>query len=142
MIEIKLILLPIVGAIIGLVTNWLAVRMLFYPKKKLLGIQGVIPKRKKDIAKRVGESSLAILPESLDKVLERIKKSGIFGEKSYQILTNYLRSGVENKINKLDNDEIERIVIKTAKRELNFIVWIGGIIGFLIGCFQMIILLI
>jgi uncharacterized membrane protein YheB (UPF0754 family) len=142
MIEIKLIFLPIVGAIIGLITNWLAVSMLFHPKRKVLGVQGVIPKRKEDIAKRIGESSLVILPESLDKILNKIKKSGIFGEKTYQILINYLRSGVERKINKLDNDEIERLVIKTAKKELRFIVWIGGLIGFLIGCIQLIILLI
>jgi len=38
--------------------------------------------------------------------------------------------------------EIEKIMIKTAKKELNFIVWIGGIVGFLVGCVQALIILI
>uniref|UniRef100_A0A7C4RY38 DUF445 family protein n=2 Tax=Fervidobacterium pennivorans TaxID=93466 RepID=A0A7C4RY38_FERPE len=40
----------ILGGLIGYVTNMLAIWMLFNPKKKIFGIQGVIPKRKNDIA--------------------------------------------------------------------------------------------
>ncbi|MEN3043313.1 MAG: DUF445 family protein [Fervidobacterium sp.] len=40
----------LLGGLIGYVTNMLAIWMLFNPKKQILGIQGVIPKRKKDIA--------------------------------------------------------------------------------------------
>lgn len=40
----------LLGGLIGYVTNMLAIWMLFNPKKKIFGIQGVIPKRKNDIA--------------------------------------------------------------------------------------------
>ena len=138
MINFKLMLIPIIGAIIGLITNWIAVKMLFHPKKKIFGIQGVIPKRKKDIAKRIGNVSPIILPEYFDK----IKNIRYVGEIIYSKLTDCFKRGVEKKINNLNNDEIEEIIIKTAKKELNFIVWAGGIIGFLIGCLQILIILI
>ncbi len=112
--------------------------MLFHPKKKIFRIQGVIPKRKKDIAKRIGEVSPIILPESFDK----IKNIRYVGDIIHSKLTDYFKRGVENKIDGLDDDEIEEVVMKTAKKELNFIVWIGGIVGFLVGCIQALIMLI
>lgn len=54
---------PLLGAVIGLFTNWLAVRMLFrpyYPKKigklRLPFTPGIIPKRKPALAKAVGKA--------------------------------------------------------------------------------------
>jgi uncharacterized membrane protein YheB (UPF0754 family) len=54
---------PVLGALIGYFTNWLAVKMLFrpyYPKKigkfTLPFTPGIIPKRKKDIARAVGKA--------------------------------------------------------------------------------------
>lgn len=54
---------PIIGAIIGYFTNWLAVKMLFrpyYPKKigklRLPFTPGIIPKRKPALAKAVGKA--------------------------------------------------------------------------------------
>ena len=50
---------PLVGAIIGYVTNTIAIAMLFRPHrpKKLgpLQLQGLIPKRQKDLAHKIGE---------------------------------------------------------------------------------------
>lgn len=34
----------IVGFMIGYFTNWIALRMLFYPKKRIFGVQGLLPK--------------------------------------------------------------------------------------------------
>jgi len=138
MIDIKIILIPLIGAIIGLGTNYLAIKMLFHPRKKVLGIQGVFSKRKKDIAKRVGEVSPIILPKFFDK----IKEIPYMGNMLYSKLTEYFKTGIENKINSLSDDKIEEAVMKAAKKELNFIVWAGGIIGFLIGCIQVLIMLI
>ena len=137
MIETKIILIPIIGAIIGLITNWIAIKMLFHPRKKIFGIQGVIPKRKKDIAKRIGDISPIILPQSFDK----IKDIHFLGETLHSKLIDYFKQGVRSKIESLDNDELEKVVMQTAKKELNFIVWAGGIIGFLIGCIQALIIL-
>ena len=49
--------LPLVGATVGYATNWLAVRMLFRPRKpvRVLGITflGLIPRRRRQIATKV-----------------------------------------------------------------------------------------
>jgi len=51
---------PLVGAAIGWFTNYLAIRMLFRPQKqvRLLGmtLQGVVPRRRQEIAARVAET--------------------------------------------------------------------------------------
>ena len=53
----------LVGAVIGYITNWLAIKMLFKPhnEKRVFGIRipftpGLIPKEKKRIAKSIGET--------------------------------------------------------------------------------------
>lgn len=54
-----LISLPLIGAAIGWVTNWLAVKLILRPHRpvRVLGctIQGVIPKRRADLARSIGE---------------------------------------------------------------------------------------
>jgi len=59
----KFIIGSLVGAIIGYITNWLAIKMLFRPQKeiRLFNVKvpftpGLIPKEKTRIAKSVGES--------------------------------------------------------------------------------------
>ncbi|MCB9555028.1 MAG: DUF445 family protein [Deltaproteobacteria bacterium] len=53
-------LMPVVGAIVGLVTNWLAIQMIFRPQEptKYFGLftyQGLFPKRQADIAADYGK---------------------------------------------------------------------------------------
>ena len=48
---------------------------------------------------------------------------------------------IEDKVNKFEMDELERIAIKTVKAELKHIEILGGILGFIIGIFQGIIVL-
>ena len=54
-----LFLLPFIAALIGWMTNYIAVKMLFHPKepKKFIGItfQGVFPKRQNAIAEKLGQ---------------------------------------------------------------------------------------
>ncbi len=38
----------------GFITNFIAIKLLFRPRKKFLGIQGLLPKRKDTIAQRAG----------------------------------------------------------------------------------------
>lgn len=59
--DIRLIAGPLLGAVIGYFTNFIAVRMLFYPKKevRIFGIRlpftpGAIPKGKKRLAETIG----------------------------------------------------------------------------------------
>ncbi len=68
MISYKYLLLPIVGAAIGWVTNYAAIKLLFKPHepREILGFrfQGLIPKRRKEIARSI---ALAIEREILSK---------------------------------------------------------------------------
>lgn len=54
-----LILIPLISAFIGWFTNWIAIKMLFHPKKpiKILGItiHGIFPKRQKQFAEKLGK---------------------------------------------------------------------------------------
>ena len=54
-----LISIPIVTGLIGWITNWLAIRMLFRPRRpiNLLGInwQGLIPRRQADLAQKTAD---------------------------------------------------------------------------------------
>ena len=53
-----LILIPLISAFIGWVTNWVAIKMLFHPRtpKKILGItfHGIFPKRQQQFAEKLG----------------------------------------------------------------------------------------
>ena len=52
-------LLPLIAAVIGWGTNYLAVRMLFHPREEMrilgLRIQGVFPKRQQALAEKLGQ---------------------------------------------------------------------------------------
>ena len=79
--------LPIIAAVIGWFTNFIAVKMLFRPRKKVkilfLEIQGIFPKRQHLVAKKIGKlvsEELLSLREINEKIsqpenLEMINKS-------------------------------------------------------------------
>jgi uncharacterized membrane protein YheB (UPF0754 family) len=46
---------PAVGAFLGFITNFIAIKLLFHPKRPILGVQGLLPKRKREIAVRAGD---------------------------------------------------------------------------------------
>lgn len=54
-----IILVPLISAFIGWVTNWVAIKMLFHPRepKKVLGItfHGIFPKRQQQFAEKLGK---------------------------------------------------------------------------------------
>ena len=133
MVEIKLLLIPIIGFFIGYFTNYIAIKMLFHPKKPIFGFRGVIPKRRKIIAKKIGEISEDLLP--IDK--RKIEKIPLIGSK---LLTIY-KSSVEKKVNSLSDEELEEIIFKVAKKELGLITFLGGIIGFFIGFLQILVII-
>lgn len=84
--DIMKFLIPIItGAVIGYITNWLAIRMLFRPHKeiRLFGIRlpftpGLIPKERERIAKSVGDAvgTHLLTPEVFSESLasQRVKK--------------------------------------------------------------------
>jgi len=124
----KLILIPIVGFAIGYLTNYIAVKMLFYPRKRVFGFQGVLPARKKVLAKNIAEASVHVLPEKV----RDLEKIPFLGEK----IITLIKASVEKEVRELDDKELERLILKVVSNELRFITWVGGILGLLIGLVQ------
>ncbi|KUO76053.1 MAG: hypothetical protein APF77_09585 [Clostridia bacterium BRH_c25] len=191
------IFLITVGAIIGWLTNVLAIKMLFRPirpfKIPLLNItiQGLIPKRRYDISKSIGEvvekelvsiheifdkmvteenklEVISIIKEKLLKVIdykipsiipysiktkiidyfeEQINKdamaildSSIDGIISNTIHKIKIGEMVEDKIDELELESMERLILSLTSRELKYIELLGGLLGGIIGLFQSIII--
>lgn len=78
------VVLPLVGSVIGWLTNFLAIRMLFRPKEpvRLFGrwtFQGVLPRRREDLARVVADTvENELLP--MDELLEKIDVAGYEAE--------------------------------------------------------------
>lgn len=188
------LIIPLLSGLIGWFTNWLAVKMLFRPRleKKILWLtfQGVIPKRRGDIAEVVGKTIekellthgdlqaalkkvnideaikpllqekinsmidqklmaispllVSMLPKSM---LEKIKTSILeeilialpelidkFGNSFINNLP--ISELVVNNINKFDLARLEKMIIDASNKELKFIEYLGGVVGFLIGLVQ------
>jgi uncharacterized membrane protein YheB (UPF0754 family) len=187
-------LTPFVGAFIGWLTNYVAIKMLFRPRQpwRFLGLslQGVMPKRQHDIAAKIGEvveeellnsedilnainteelrAHLAVVIEArLDRflrdklfrgeflyekvlgreVVQRVKHS-LIGE-----LVNLFPLEVEStirglvekvdirkivamRVEQFEFDRLEKLVYRVANTELNWVVYLGGVLGFLIGLLQ------
>lgn len=64
------ILLPSIGCVIGLVTNYIAVKMIFRPLKRrrflFVPFHGLVPRRQQDLAKSIGKVVGAHLVEHKD----------------------------------------------------------------------------
>ena len=104
----------IVGAIIGYITNWLAIKMLFrpYEEKKILGLHvpftpGLIPKERDRIARSVGKTigEYLLSPEI------------IIGALSKDKMDYHIKLWVESNINKLKEEDR---TIKAFIMDLNY----------------------
>ena len=94
----RLLLLPIAGLIIGWLTNYLAIKMLFHPKKPLkfgfITLQGVFPKRQKALGEKLGEvvsKELVSTDDILDKVTDQAK-----GDDMKKVLEEKVEKGLKN----------------------------------------------
>ncbi len=108
-----------VTGLVGFGTNWLAIKMLFYPRKKrpLLG-QGLIPSRKDRIATKLGEQiSKEIINSEL--IVEQIRESGLVTQHRRK-LTNSLRNIVHNVEFRSDIIEISQHYINQFLRSPEF----------------------
>lgn len=187
-------LTPFVGAFIGWLTNYVAIKMLFRPREpwRILGLslQGVMPKRQHDLALKVGEvverellnpqdildainteeirAHLAAVVESrVDRFLrEKLFRVGWLYANVYSLeavqrvkrsliseLVNLFPQEVEtavkqlvdkvdiaeivaNRVDRFEFDRLENLVYHVASTELNWVVYLGGILGFFIGLLQ------
>lgn len=93
------ITIPAIGGVIGWVTNWLAVKMIFRPVKRIriLGIpvQGLVPRRQQDLAKAIGRVVGNHLVEHKD-VVRSLNKLDFEG-----VLNSVLEKGLGPKIQEL-----------------------------------------
>ena len=190
--------LPIIAALTGWVTNFLAIKMLFHPRKKVnllfFSIQGIFPKRQDVLAERLGKivsndlfsfndikerftsTSSAIeintvLDEKLEDFLE-IKLKAVFPmiamflnnetkakiketlHQEFQtilpdILAKYsdklekeidIEAIVAQKVSAFSSDKLEQILFSIMKKEFKFIEILGGVLGFLIGIIQLLLI--
>lgn len=198
MFWVKVILLSVIGAVIGWTTNVFAIKLIFRPLKPIkipilnFSIQGLIPKRKAEIAHSIGhtvETELVSIEEIIDKLIEEENKGQIISEIKKKVRTiaeekmpslipgairgmilvyvdeiiesegenaiNELSEKlihkatskvsiseiIEEKINDFELEKLEEIILGIAKKELKHIELLGGLIGFVIGFMQGIIIL-
>lgn len=193
-----LILTPVISGLIGWFTNWIAVLMLFKPEKPVnlgfMKLQGIFPKRQRQLAERIGhlvaselltshdirdrlmnEENLVglklYIEEKVDDYLhnkfpsrypltsvffgrgrrERIKVDlleevdalapdvieRIFTEMEAKIDVEHI---ITQKVEKLSPAALEKLIKGILKKEFVFIEWIGGILGFLIGVIQVLLI--
>lgn len=91
----------LIGAVIGYITNWLAIKMLFRPRKakyifgmKLPFTPGLIPKEKSRIANKVGETvgTHLLNSDSLSKALKDDKIKAKFNEVAKEKINQIINS--------------------------------------------------
>ena len=123
---IKLILIVGIGAGIGWITNYVAIKMLFRPYKEInlvfFKIQGLLPKRKHEI----GESIAEVIQEELVSLQEILKSldGNKLEEKMSEVIDKILEEKLQKEITRnfpmlamfLSSDMLEKIkgVIKNS----------------------------
>lgn len=180
---LKLILPPVIGAVIGLFTNYLAIKMLFRPFKpfRIFGVRvpftpGVIPKEHAKLAEKIGttvgdhlvtneslhdlfrkDSVKSKIYDALENMYEQfgilssfitqdIKK--MISEKVIEMMDKELpaviaeldvKKTVTEKVRDFSLERLEEIILSVTKTQLAYVTYFGGILGFVIGCAQLII---
>ena len=114
---IRLASIPIIGAFIGWLTNWVAIKMLFYPRqpKKILFMtfQGIFPKNKTRIANKLGNVVQRDLI-NFDDIKERLKDSESL-QKVNEEIASKVEVAIRNRIAKMALGAVipERFITRT-----------------------------
>lgn len=45
-----------ISGLVGFATNWVAIKMLFHPRVRVMGVQGVVPSRRAELARSIGQT--------------------------------------------------------------------------------------
>ncbi|WP_460227521.1 DUF445 domain-containing protein [Aurantivibrio infirmus] len=95
--------LPLITALIGWVTNYIAIKMLFHPRKPIkclfFDVQGILPRRQPDIAVQLGKIVADDLLSSDDLVLR------LTNQRSREIYEEYINQQSETFI----RDKLRRV---------------------------------
>lgn len=86
------VMLPTVGGAIGWATNWVAIKMLFHPRKPTWGLHGLLPRRQNELAASVGDvvGNELVPTDELLKGLDGIDLTPHLGELLDQAITTKL----------------------------------------------------
>lgn len=99
----KLFLSPVICALIGWLTNYLAVKMLFHPHKPIkiwpFVIQGIFPKRQKELAESLGKMIEKELISHTD--IKKVINDPSFVDKHKEVILAYLDVFFKEKITTL-----------------------------------------
>ncbi|MCL7474795.1 MAG: DUF445 family protein [Methanosarcinales archaeon] len=142
--DYSLFIFPIVGGLIGYTTNYIAVKMLFRPHKPIgigpLKIQGVLPKRRNDIATSIAatveEELISIkdltvilknldLGTEIDEMVDDFFRSSDYDGKSEILskinvtINSYMRSKVKKSLNR-NKDGLITEFIRRIEGEVDF----------------------
>jgi len=92
--------LPLIAALTGWITNYLAIKMLFHPRKKVrilfFNIQGIFPKRQDKLAEKLGQIVANEL-FSIRDITKRFTSTGT-AEEINKVLDEKLEDFLENKL--------------------------------------------
>lgn len=121
-------LIPFISAAIGWFTNYIAIKMLFYPRREknyyLFKLQGIFPKRKSTLAKRLGKVvakdlfSMQMIKDRLDTEENRaeLKKTILLEFEDY--LVNKFKAG-NPMLGMLMSDSVVKQVIQKIENMLD-----------------------
>jgi uncharacterized membrane protein YheB (UPF0754 family) len=189
--------LPFITALIGWLTNYIAVKMIFRPRReiRIIGFRiiGLIPKRKHDLARKIAETiekelishkdiraiiqsedfhlhtgsiikkriddfideklaanpliSMFVTPEVTDKISEMLmdelqKEIPGLIDTLFETVEKKLdfKKIIQDKIDGFELDRLESIIYTIAAKELKAIEIFGGVLGFVVGLLQLLIL--
>lgn len=140
---IRILILAIIGGLIGYITNVIAIKLIFRPinpiKIPILNIEivGMIPKRKSEIAKNIGEiisDQFLSIDEIIDSMITKEDKENITNymklkvklilNEKMTLIPSTIKSLVQNYVAEIIEDEIrqsidelcEEIIIKANNR--------------------------
>ena len=99
----------------------------------------LLPKVQGELDALAGKSAeelcqaLAAEPELLRRVVEQVYDAVVSSKADQVLETIHVSEIVEQKINEMEVEELERLVLSVMKHELRTIVNLGALIGFVIG---------
>jgi len=188
--------IPFITALIGWLTNYIAVKMIFRPRREIrmagIRIQGLMPKRKHDLAVKIAETiekelishkdirdilqtedfhlhtgnlirtkidtfinekiagnsliAMFVTPEITerfsDMIMEELQKEipGLIDSLFESVEKKIdFKKIIREKIDGFDLARLETIIYAIAAKELKAIELFGGVLGFAVGCIQLII---
>lgn len=106
---------PIIGAVIGYCTNYIAVKMLFYPRKEIrIGgwkvpfTPGAIPKGKPRLAKGIGNivANTLLTEEDIRKKILTPETEAVIVDKIMEVLSSDIQSGATKLLQSEENYEM------------------------------------